>query len=103
MTLVDCRFDALRTQGYLGTTSDMLMFWLADNGGVGGAMNDLWHTMLLSKGFTGATTDMWYQYLFNLGYRGHINDMEMAFWCSGGVFPIGPDFNQLDFLAGDFA
>jgi hypothetical protein len=49
MTLVDCRFDALRALGYLGTTSDMLILWLQANGGVGNNVNDLWMSMLQSQ------------------------------------------------------
>jgi hypothetical protein len=90
MSLIDARFDALRTLGHTGSTSDMLYTWLAANGGVGDHINDRWRTML------GANiprtdfenyhyNDWWYDLLGSQGYTGTLNDREYQFWLAGGV------------------
>lgn len=101
-SLMDCRFRALRSLGYLGTTSDMLRPWLQDNGG--GAIrqiNDMWRTMLIAQGFTPALdyqyNDAWYAFLGDRGFTGSINDREKDFWCIGGgltSFLVGPAFSD---------
>ena len=96
-SLMDCRFRALRIQGFQGTTSDMLREWLAVNGA--GLplrhINDMWRDMLIAQGFTPEMeyqyNDAWYAFLGVQGFtRGHINDRELDFWCDGGGFIIPP-------------
>jgi len=87
-SLIDCRFEKLRSLGYTGTTSDMLVPWLIDEGANpldGNHISDLWRSMLSSKGFTGHINDAWYDYLGSLGHVGSINDREYQFWCSPGI------------------
>lgn len=89
-SLIDCRFEGLRGMGYVGSISDMLRTWLLASGAdpTYKHINDLWLSMLASKGFYGQINDAWYNYLGALGYTaGHINDREAAFWCTGGGCP----------------
>jgi hypothetical protein len=91
MSLVDCRYAALRNQGYDGHVNDMEMLWLVANGAdpAIGSLMDRWRSMLLSQGFTPeldyAFNDAWYALLGDQGYTGHMNDRETAFWCAGGI------------------
>ena len=81
-TLVDERFRALRALGHTGSTTDMLRTWLISEGGDASKpqMNDLWVSMLESKGFGEQYNDAWYAYLGSLGYTGAINERETQFW-----------------------
>lgn len=89
-SLIDARFDALRAQGFTGSTSDMLLQWLQANGAVSNALTDAWSEFLDGQGFTyGQYNDSWYAYLGSLGYEGQINDRELPFWMNGGV--VSPD------------
>lgn len=68
----DCKFDALRAQGYIGAIDDMERAWGIDNG--------------LPDGTVGTP---WYNALTAAGYTGHINDMAFQFWCvDGGTFNL---------------
>jgi len=86
-SLIDCRFEVLRAKGYVGSTTDMLRVWLVAEGAdpAIGHINDLWQSMLASKGFTGQYNDAWFEFLGSLGYEGQINDREKEFWCDGGI------------------
>lgn len=88
-TLVDDRFATLRGLGYAGTTSDMLLAWLLDNGASSPQITDAWSEFLAAKGFSGHRNDAWYEYLGSLGYTGTVNDRESAFWEGGDV--TGPE------------
>lgn len=88
--LSDFRFDALRGQGFTGSTSDMLLQWLHANGATSPAIPDAWREFLDTVGFsTGHRNDDWYAYLGSLGYVGQLNDREYKFWGDGGV--VSPD------------
>jgi hypothetical protein len=50
-TLMDARFDALRTQLFVGATPDMMLQWLQANGATSNSGSDAWKEMLVSKGF----------------------------------------------------
>ncbi len=89
-SLSDARFDALRTLLFTGSTSDMLLAWLQDNGATAKAIPDAWKEMLASKLVatpTGQRTDDWYQLLGEQGFAGAMNDRELAFWDGGAVLP----------------
>jgi hypothetical protein len=94
-SLNDLRFAALRAQGYLGHTNDMLRYWLADNGAGYPLIqiNDMWKAFLVFHGYPVPTyqyNDAWYQFLGDQGYtQGHINDREVEFWRNGGVIIFG--------------
>ena len=61
-TLNDCRFTALRDQGFTGQTNDMLLQWLQDNGATSDCLPDAWLEMLIAQGATPAhRNDMWYE------------------------------------------
>ncbi len=86
-TLSDARFEALRTQGFIGSTSDMLLQWLHANGATSGHISDAWLEMLTAQGITARhTNDAWFEYLGSLGLTGTVNDRELAFWLGGGTF-----------------
>lgn len=86
-TLVDARFDALRTQLFTGATSDMLLQWLQANGATSDAVPDAWREMLVAKGQNPDRNTGWFDLLGSLGYTGSLNDRELAFWEAGGTFP----------------
>lgn len=93
-SLNDLRFSALRSQGYLGHTNDMLQDWLADNGA--GLpirqINDMWKDFLIAFGIPEPTyqyNDARYAFYGALGYTGTLNDREVQFWRNGGVITIG--------------
>ena len=91
-TLVDCRFDALRAEGFTGSTSDMLMQYWTSLGGTGGTLVDLHFSALEALGRTeGTLMDRWFTYLGALGYEGSIRDKEYAYWCDilDGILPTG--------------
>lgn len=90
MQLNDCRFTALRDQGFTGQTNDMLLQWLQFNGATSDCLPDAWSEMLVSKGLSPVTNDSWYALLGVLGYEGQINDREIDFWCDGGEIPLFP-------------
>lgn len=84
-TLSDCRFDTLRGLGLSGSTSDMLLQWLQQQGATSNSLPDAWREMLdanLTEP-TGHRNDDWYTLLGDLGYEGSMNDRELAFWCEG--------------------
>jgi hypothetical protein len=91
-TLIDCRYEALIALGHTGSTTDMMMDWLFDNGGTGATKLDRWETMLTSQGFPyGSRDDSWFALLGILGHDGHINDREMLFWCEDeGIITLPP-------------
>ena len=91
-TLVDERFDALRTQLFTGSTSDMILQWLQDSGATSGSVADAWREMLdiVLAAPTGNQNDDWFYLLGTEGHTGQINDREYAFWLAGGILPAGP-------------
>jgi len=94
-TLVDCRFDALRTQGFSGSISDMMHSWLQANGATAATIPDSWKEMLdiIQPPDPDSKVDQWYIWLRANGYGApnhHINDMLMDFWCSGGTLVPKP-------------
>lgn len=105
-TLIDCRFAALRDKGHVGSTTDMLRTWLIAEGADPAILhiNDLWLSMLDSKGFTGQYNDAWFALLGSLGYEGQINDREKDFWCIGGgditptLPPLPTNFGEMGAL-----
>ncbi|MEE4280404.1 MAG: hypothetical protein V2I41_00565 [Pseudomonadales bacterium] len=91
-TLIDARFNALRDQGYTGSTSDMLLQWLKASGATSNNINDAWYQFLSAEGYSGGhRNDSWYAYLRDQGYQGSLSDMELAFWVAGGAPGYGPE------------
>ena len=83
--LSDLRFQALRSLGYTGATSDMLLAWLkAESGYTGWSVPDAWKAYLEVKVVTPPgdylRSDWWYAYLGEQGYEGNMNDREYGFW-----------------------
>lgn len=92
-TLSDARFDALRLQGFTGSTSDMLLQWLQANSGVPvpKTIPDGWRALLNLYQKNGQRNTGWYDLLGDEGYTGSLNDRELAFWLAGGVLSPPPD------------
>jgi hypothetical protein len=95
-TIMDARFAALRAQGFLGATSDMIIGWLQFYGAVSPSIPDAWREMLFAQTptfdpDTYQRNDYWYTLLATLGYSGQLNDRELMFWLDGGI--IGPQLN----------
>jgi hypothetical protein len=67
-TLIDARFNALRSLGYTGAVTDMVYAWERDNAGV---IDSGWYATLDS--------------LAPPGIGRHINDLENWFWSDGGT------------------
>ena len=87
--LNDCRFDALRAQGFEGHTNDMLLAWAQAGGATLGHINDaLLQYLQLNGATSGSLSDAWFEALRAAGYEGARNDMEMMFWCAGGTFAL---------------
>ena len=84
--LSDRRFAALRTQGYLGATNEMLVAYLKANGAVSSNLTMAWFQALRAVPLTGTRNDMWFKRLRNKGYTGSLNDMELQFWTAGGIW-----------------
>lgn len=103
MQLNDLRFQALRDQGFTGSTNDMLLQWLQANGATSGQLNDAWSEMLVSKGFSLVINDGWYALLGDLGYEGQINDRELAFWSDGGLISTNEWYIESRVADGDGA
>lgn len=86
--IVDARYERLRTQFPAGPphVNDLLMLWLANEGGTGNTLMDRWRSMLIGKGATPAPiNDMWYQVLGLNGFtQNSLNDREFAFWTTSG-------------------
>ena len=87
--MADCRFAILRSRGYTGSTSDMLLAWLkAEGGATSDSVNDAWAEMLAIQGYPlstyGSAQDAWWAFLRNRGATGSLADMEKDFWCLGG-------------------
>lgn len=107
-TLSDARFEALRGQGFLGATNDMLLAWLQDNGATSPCLPDAWKEVLdaIQPGPPGNRSDQWFEWLFLNGYGApnkQLNDMEIDFWEAGGLLvPKPPEFDSFndDFDAG---
>jgi hypothetical protein len=88
-TLVTARLETLRQLFPNGPPhiNDLLVLWLASEGGTGDSLIDLWYSMLISKGATpGHRSDMWFEVLGNEGFEGALKDRELAFWQNGGTF-----------------
>lgn len=99
-TLTDARFNSLRTQGFTGATSDMLLKWLQANGATAKAVPDAWREMLLNQVPTNPNfyhrNDRWYNYLDSIApaeIPRQLNSLELWFWKPvldgglGGVLP----------------
>lgn len=85
--LSDVRFAALRSLGYTGATSDMLLAWLIDQSiAIPPAVTvpDAWANFLNENIPVGAgaydRNDYWFGYLGEQGYVGQMNDREIQFW-----------------------
>jgi hypothetical protein len=84
--LNDCLFAALRAQGFVGHTNDMLLAWAQANGATSNQLNSaLLELLLLSGATSNDLNDAWYEALIFAGFTGSRNDMETQFWCDGGV------------------
>lgn len=86
--IVDSRYERLVAQfpGGPPHVNDLLMLWLAAEGGTGNTLTDRWRSMLIGKGATAAPiNDMWFEVL---GLNGHtqntLNDREFDFWNTSG-------------------
>lgn len=96
----DARFEALRLNGYTGSTNDMLLDWLgtyvttnSPGAPTPTSLPDAWGAMLsvaLGAGSTGNRIDDWGTLLVQMGHSGSLNDMELAFWLGGGTLPPPP-------------
>lgn len=87
-TLPDAKFDSLRTQGFSGSVSDMILEWLQLNGATSNSVPDAWREMLDLQvaSPTGQRNDDWFALLGSLGYtQDSLNDRELAFWQDGGL------------------
>lgn len=86
--IVDARYERLRAQFPAGPphVNDLLMLWLANEGGTGNTLNDRWRSMLIGKGATpGQLNDMWFEVLGLNGFnQPSLNDRELAFWVNSG-------------------
>lgn len=101
MQLDDCKNNALKALALSGTNDDMEVEWLQSLGATSGQVNDAW----LEVAGAGAYNDQVMAYMILQGAVGAtFNDVEFDFWCNvmGGATPAN-DFNQNDFLPGDFA
>lgn len=104
-TISDARFDALRTQGFTGSTSDMVLQWLQAAGATSNSIPVAKREVLVAFTLRPAETyhpnDYWYYYLGQLGYEGDINLRTLQFWQAGGILtPL--DVGFLITEAGDF-
>lgn len=95
MSVSDDKFNALRTQGYTGSTSDMWLQFLLANGAMTKNTTDAFKEFLMTKGFSGQVNDQWYKYLGSLGYTGALPDRVAQFWAAGGVIVPPPAPNSL--------
>lgn len=87
-TTIDLRYDRLRVLFPAGPPhiNDLMMLWLASEGGTGNTLNDRWYTMLLSKAGISAApiNDMWFDVLTNNGFtQDSLTDKEFAYWTAG--------------------
>jgi hypothetical protein len=87
----DCIFEALRSQGFIGANSDMMLQWAQANGGTSNVTTEAVLQALQANGATsGLYNDAWYEVLTLLGLTGANNDMLYEFWCVlGGTFGFG--------------
>jgi hypothetical protein len=101
-TLSDARFDSLRSQGFTGAVSDMVLQWLKFNGATSNQYSDAWKEVLdiIQPPDPGQRNDQWFDWLFINGYGAphkQINDMQIDFWEAGGLLipkPISfPSYN----------
>ena len=84
--LSDRRFAALRTQGYLGATNEMLVAYLNAHSATSKNLTTAWFQALRAVPLTGTRNDMWFARLRSKGYTGTLNDMEKQFWTAGGIW-----------------
>ena len=90
-TINDAMFEALRNQGFTGSTSDMqLQQARLVSGLTDGNVNDCYRSYFSDLGYEGTLTDQWYQWLGDNGYEGALSDRKLAFWLSGGTLPPLP-------------
>jgi len=97
-TKTDARFAALRTQGFVGATNDMVLQWLQANGATSGAISDAWKQMLdiIQPPPPSHRADQWSTWLRLNGYgttSGNRNDAELDFWGAGGLLVPKPSEN----------
>lgn len=78
----DGRFEALDTQGYLGSIGDMTAAWLKVAGASGNSIDDLWNSRFdLAAIPAGARPDREVAFYLSEGATGgHIDDLELSFW-----------------------
>lgn len=100
--LSDVRFDTLRSLGYVGAMSDMMLQWLQANGAVSPSVTDAWDEVLsiFVSGF-GARNERWHEYLVTHGFDVNgkqLNDMEILFWEAGGI--LVPPLNTSEYGQG---
>lgn len=107
-TLTDARFAALRGQGLVGATSDMIVQWLQLNGATSPTVSGAWKEVLdlIQPPDPNHRADQWHSWLFLNGYGApskHRSDMEKDFWEAGGILgpkhPSNIEFNT-DFSTG---
>lgn len=96
-TLSDDRFQALRDQGFTGSTSDMLLQWLQDAGATAKAIPDAWREVLVDALGVGPAdsyqrNDYWFEWLGSQGYEGALPDREAQFWADGGALSTAQYF-----------
>ena len=62
--LSSARAAFLKTNGYSGSTNDMLLAWLAHNGSTAKDLNGAWRQFFVTAGATGSSfNDLAYSYL----------------------------------------
>lgn len=84
--ITDSKFAALRSQGYTGSISDMMLQWLQANGATSNSIPDAWREVLVIQGYgLQQRNDDWFALLGDLGYTtGSLNDRAAQFWLDGG-------------------
>ena len=86
-SLTDNRFNSLRSQGFTGSTSDMILQWLKANGATSNSIPDAWSEMLVSKGVSPIRTEGWWELLDQMAPSDvgrSMSDLNCWFWSEGG-------------------
>ena len=86
MQINDCMFNALRSQGFIGGLTQMLLDYYRFYGATSYERNTAEWQFLLNQGATPANINgMWYEFLGNRGYTGAYPKRRLDFWCDGGT------------------